>query len=343
MNKKFDLTVYIPTYNSAQTLHETLNSIINQTLQPNEIIVSDNISNDKTIEIATEYNTKGIKIITNINNNFNDVTNTEKGISNFNFILKHCKTKYLAIYHSDDIYYPTILEEQYNLIKNHDDAVAIFTKGKILHSNIFFKDIINKYYAYLFYYTKYNYQSLLKQNILKGNPFDFPTMFLNISKIRNIQLNNKYEQATDLDYIFKLTTKGTILRINKALYLRRISETQDSAIGKERYKYTIKPSFDLINDLLNTSNLTNFYYKIYNTSLFSEKIRCYLNKLKNNQNIDYLRINFQEINLFYIFLYRKKYFIIISLYIFVHYLFLPKYRKKYHLKVRNYFKFLYNV
>lgn len=49
------LSIVIPTYQEEKFLGRLLESIKNQTLQPDEIIVSDNFSKDRTREIAKEY------------------------------------------------------------------------------------------------------------------------------------------------------------------------------------------------------------------------------------------------------------------------------------------------
>ena len=343
MIKKDDLTVYIPTYNSAHTLNETLTSLVNQSIQPFEIIVSDNSSTDDTFYIISKFYKYGVRAITNPTSNIILVTNTEKGISNFNHILEHCKTKYLAIYHSDDIYCSTILEEQYNLIQKNNNAVAVFTKGKILHNQYKLKYLFISIYSFFIYYNKYDYEKLLKKNILYGNPCDFPTMFLNLKCLKHVKLNNFYEQATDLDFIFNISKHGSILRINKLLYFRRVSDMQDSAFGKQRYKYHIKPSFILIKNLLSKTNFNKFYFKLYNTCLLSERIRCYLNKVCDNQNTESIKINHAQISLFYILLFRKKYFFIILIYLFIEFLFTTNNKIKFNKKSILFFNYLYDL
>lgn len=54
------ISIVIPTYNEEKYLTETLKSIENQTLKPDEIIISDYKSKDKTREIAKSF---GCKIV----------------------------------------------------------------------------------------------------------------------------------------------------------------------------------------------------------------------------------------------------------------------------------------
>jgi glycosyltransferase involved in cell wall biosynthesis len=55
------VSVTIPTYNSDKTLTKCLESIRNQTYKNVEVIVVDNYSKDKTVEIAKKYSAKIIE------------------------------------------------------------------------------------------------------------------------------------------------------------------------------------------------------------------------------------------------------------------------------------------
>jgi poly-beta-1,6-N-acetyl-D-glucosamine synthase len=49
------LTVIVPAYNEAETLADTLRSLVRQTLLPSEIVVVDDCSTDETAEIAESF------------------------------------------------------------------------------------------------------------------------------------------------------------------------------------------------------------------------------------------------------------------------------------------------
>ncbi|MCA9329122.1 glycosyltransferase family 2 protein [Candidatus Saccharibacteria bacterium] len=61
MPKTLTLSIIIPVYNEEQTLQGCLDSILTQTVQPNEVIVVDNNSTDNTLAIAKKFN--NIKIV----------------------------------------------------------------------------------------------------------------------------------------------------------------------------------------------------------------------------------------------------------------------------------------
>ncbi len=61
-------SVAVCTYNGEKFIAEQLNSIINQTVRPDQIVISDDSSTDRTIEIAKELlSASGIEYVININ------------------------------------------------------------------------------------------------------------------------------------------------------------------------------------------------------------------------------------------------------------------------------------
>jgi glycosyltransferase involved in cell wall biosynthesis len=53
-----EILVFVPTYNSEKYLRECLESVLNQTFQDWECVISDDASTDKSVEIAKEYEKK---------------------------------------------------------------------------------------------------------------------------------------------------------------------------------------------------------------------------------------------------------------------------------------------
>jgi len=104
-----DISVIIRTCNSEKYLKEALDSITNQTLSSKkyEIIVVDNNSIDKTLDIIDKYN--NIRLIrTHISNH----------ITSINFGILDSIGKYIILVDSDDIVDKRLLEEMLNNISN---------------------------------------------------------------------------------------------------------------------------------------------------------------------------------------------------------------------------------
>ena len=118
---KYKISVVIPTLNRINTLQRALDSVINQTYKPAEIIVVDNGSSDGTLEFLREQYPK-ITILTE--NKIGVSSARNKGI-------KKSINQWIALLDSDDAWHPRKLEiqtsmldsalKEYNLI--HTDEV----------------------------------------------------------------------------------------------------------------------------------------------------------------------------------------------------------------------------
>ena len=118
---KYKISVVIPTLNRINTLQRALDSVINQTYKPAEIIVVDNGSSDGTLKFLREQYPK-IKTLTE--NKIGVSSARNKGI-------KKSINQWIALLDSDDAWHPRKLEiqtsmldsalKEYNLI--HTDEI----------------------------------------------------------------------------------------------------------------------------------------------------------------------------------------------------------------------------
>ncbi|MBQ4034746.1 MAG: glycosyltransferase [Paludibacteraceae bacterium] len=130
------VSIAIATYNGAKALREQLDSLYNQTVQPDEIFVSDDCSNDGTVEILEEYHrTKGLKYTVNEHNlGFN---------KNFENALKNTTGEFIMICDQDDIWMPEKVEVLLKAIKKHDCTKPVlvtsttkdYMDGKVIRDN----------------------------------------------------------------------------------------------------------------------------------------------------------------------------------------------------------------
>lgn len=101
------VSVVLATYNGERFIYEQLESLRNQTLQIDEVLISDDASTDKTVEIIKEYIQKY-----SLNNNWRISVNIpNKGyIWNFMDTIKEAAGKYIFLCDQDDIWVSTKVE-----------------------------------------------------------------------------------------------------------------------------------------------------------------------------------------------------------------------------------------
>ena len=126
------ISVAMTTYNGGEFLKKQLDSILNQTLKVDEIIVCDDGSTDSTIQYLEDYAKKvNLKYFLN-ESNLGFVYNFEKAIS-------LCIGEYIILADQDDIWYPEKVEALVNAIGDNylihsdcdliDEADTVFIKN----------------------------------------------------------------------------------------------------------------------------------------------------------------------------------------------------------------------
>lgn len=114
--KNFSVAVCIPTYNQADYLLRSVESVMKQTYTPTEIWISDDCSTDRTQEVCCDL----VKLYPIIKY-YRQPKNL--GMSgNPRWVVKQPKTDLIAKLDSDDEYYPNYLEEMINLISRYENA-----------------------------------------------------------------------------------------------------------------------------------------------------------------------------------------------------------------------------
>jgi glycosyltransferase involved in cell wall biosynthesis len=133
------ISIGLATYNGEKFIREQLDSLLNQTYTDFEIVISDDRSSDKTLEILRSY-TKTIPNIKIFENKEN--LGFKK---NFEKVIKYCESDYIALCDQDDIWDKNHL---YDLITNIKDnslicsnSILVDDNGKSL--NITMKEILN--------------------------------------------------------------------------------------------------------------------------------------------------------------------------------------------------------
>ena len=108
------ISIVMPVYNSAPFLAETIESVLKQTYPNWELILVDDASSDKGIEIIENYQKeeKRIKLI-RLNKNQGAAVARNSGI-------QLAAGKYIAFLDSDDLWLPEKLEHQYQFMEEKE-------------------------------------------------------------------------------------------------------------------------------------------------------------------------------------------------------------------------------
>lgn len=127
--KKPVLSVYMPVFNAAPYLAESIESILNQTLKNFEFVIVDDCSTDNSWKIIKSYARRDsrIRILRNRLNLGVSIT------SNIAISLARCK--YIARMDADDISSPDRLQKQLKFLRSNKDTIIVGGQCTIINEN----------------------------------------------------------------------------------------------------------------------------------------------------------------------------------------------------------------
>lgn len=107
-------TVIIPLYNKEKYIKNAIESVLNQTFTDFELVIIDDFSSDKSVAIASTFESENVQLIYHKKN---------CGLSaSRNTGIKNANSNYITFLDADDLWKPTFLESIFQLIQNFPEA-----------------------------------------------------------------------------------------------------------------------------------------------------------------------------------------------------------------------------
>lgn len=200
------ISVLVPVHNGGKFLAAALDSITQQTVSPQEIIISDNDSTDTTWEIASNFaqgksNVKLIRHQPNI------------GFpANINALVKAASTDFVCILSHDDLLHANylatmqqaLIEEQADLVMSNFQEID--ARGNISHVNY-----IENWKEFIFgkQRTVFHSEDLLLEIIRRrGMPFHFTTLIKRDKFLAVNGYSTTYRYCCDSDFYLRYLLTG---------------------------------------------------------------------------------------------------------------------------------------
>lgn len=238
------ISVVVITYHSAPFLKETLESILKQSYDNIELIISDDGSKDETLKVAESWiesfgeKFKSIQLIKS-ENNTGTPSNCNRGL----YVAKGEWVKFIA---GDDVLHPDFFKNMQDLFLNPEVNViagAVHTfESKMESAKAYWPD----------FDFPMNQSDQKRRQIIKGLLLA-PSVVLRTEKIVQIGgFDNQYVILEDDPMWFKLALDGNLFHFAKdsIVYYRQHSESVNSI--SSRKVYYRKPLF--LNDLIKFGN-----------------------------------------------------------------------------------------
>ena len=282
------ISVLIIVYNGERFLEEQLESIYNQTVLPDEVMVSDDCSQDGTIDILREYHQKyGLKYSVNPYN--------LGYLGNLKRSLELCRGDYIIFADQDDIWFPNRIEAALSKMKQIEkdtkpaivscNLIQIDAKGTVLKENYKYRDS-TVYCFHLFGYFTMASASMINRPLL--------------------ELYKSLQEPKDFMLGIIASMTGSIYKMGKPLlYYRRheantMNKMNSSLCKLEKYKRAFFNKYSTfysrpLSSMKEINDALSQYFIVDRVPLFNKIKLCLEQKSCNNK----IRILFtiKEINL----------------------------------------------
>ena len=164
------ISVIMTSYNHKKYVANAIHSVLDQTYRDFEFIIIDDGSTDGTVNEIKKFSDQRMRVFYSKKNQ-GVVAATHKG-------LDESKGKYIAIIHSDDMFFPDKLEKQVKFLDEHPDVAAVFSYAKIIDEDG--KDFMDEshYYYNIFKQPNRNRFEWLNHFFYKGNCLCCPSVLI---------------------------------------------------------------------------------------------------------------------------------------------------------------------
>lgn len=252
MNSLPLVSICIPTYNGEEYISEALESAAAQTYPNIEIVISDDASQDRTLQIIEDFRDK-------LNLEINVFHHEPSGIgANWNNCIKQAKGEYIKFLFQDDLLFSTCVEELLNPFI-HDKRIGMTAcKRKIIlegqksqeqelwlnrYSDLQ-KEFDEKEDGFYLFTSK----NLLNDKFVKNNKIGEPTTVLfKRSILKKVGfINEELIQVVDFEFYYRILKKYNIVVINKELAAFRVHPTQATNKNKDRISADYEKYYKLL-------------------------------------------------------------------------------------------------
>jgi glycosyltransferase involved in cell wall biosynthesis len=247
LNKTQLVSIGLPIYNGEKYLRQTLDSLLSQTYNNIEIIISDNNSSDSSIEIINEYSKKNRNIRVYFQKS------NIGAAKNWKFVLEQSKGDYFFWASCDDYWHPDFISKILTCFR-HKEIIAAFSFYDVIdyHTNTYVKTVFPISYTSQ---NKFNNLaiSILNEDVLKiCGIFDIKYLKSIISKLNS----DDYFEIVILRYIALFG--GYAIFPQKLFTYRLFQKPKFRKYNNNKTGYKFSPFYIDTFKLVNTSNMSIF-------------------------------------------------------------------------------------
>jgi glycosyltransferase involved in cell wall biosynthesis len=192
-------SICIPAYNAEQFIAETLDSALAQTYPHIEIVVSDDASTDRTVEIVSSYGEQGVRLIKQARN--------VGRYGNCNAVILASSGRYVLKLDADDLVAPDHVAEQVRVLESHPEVVFAHCACRLIDEN-----------GCLLGYERSIHGSFIRDGLDEWPRYVFGPRAVNIVVLRRSAYNQVGGYNAEYKYSGDWAMHRALLRIGSVFY-----------------------------------------------------------------------------------------------------------------------------
>lgn len=127
MERNYKISVAMASYNGEKYIKDQVDSILKQLNVNDELVISDDGSTDRTVDIISSYKDRRIKIL----------KGPKKGVKqNFANAINHCSGKYIFLSDQDDVWMDNKVEKVLDVFQSDSEIMNVVHDCLVIDSNL---------------------------------------------------------------------------------------------------------------------------------------------------------------------------------------------------------------
>lgn len=242
------VTVIAPAYNHEKYIEAAIQSVLNQTFQDFELIITDDCSSDNTVEVIKKFNDPRIKLFVNKANR--GVIATSQNC------FDNASGEYIAYLTTDDLYMPDKLEKQVKYLDENPQCASVFSFAEIIGEDGLLLKRDNPHKTIFIQKNRSRFE-WLNQFFCYGNCLCAPSQMIRKKTFAEIggYFDPRYRQLNDFECHIRLCINHEIYIFQENLVQFRIRDNHQN-MSAPRAEVVIRDSWEWYHILKNFNSIS---------------------------------------------------------------------------------------
>jgi glycosyltransferase involved in cell wall biosynthesis len=267
------VSVVMTVYNDERYVAEAIQSVLAQTYQDFELVITDNGSSDGTANVIKSFQDPRIRLLS--------LAKNRGHCGGMNNSIKAAKGEFLALLNSDDVFFKYKLEKQVNFLDKNSHIGIVFSYAEIIDKDSNHFEGTSAYKGIFDRPNQKNRFDWLSYFFVNNNCLCHPSGLIRKKCQEDIGwFDERYALFLDFDYWIRTCLKYEIYILPEELTKFRVHENQGSAEKPETFSLHDLELTQVLKHYLSPVVLNNL------SSIFSLKILKQICFQKNMEEID---------------------------------------------------------